>query len=194
MSKWKCMLQTREDVDSAWRTDTDFARESMLLGGSLATTFTIYSHDGPIIPIVSAIQNDHQRAMFMRVVRAACIAWDAAALAAFGEVWLLADPQTPNLRPSQSERRQECVFNMMIARLDSGEIKRLMFRNILRDAKAKVVGLEELKFPGMDDAGFSGALYDLMPTTRPTAEERLRAQEEMNTLIEQARREESRLH
>lgn len=177
----------RGDAAKQLRFDIAFAEKTLLKRGSVGTMFVVHNK-GKIHCIATPWQDADEKAAYLAIVRAYCIAHDAVALSYIGEAWARYMERTPNetaaefdlrtyaVRPRDAEDRREMVMVMIFFRDDAGQ-RQIMTdnREIERRANGKPSGLKVVWSNKGWDA-LSGTIIDAFPEWPPTASERFVAQ------------------
>ena len=103
------------------------------------------------------------------------------------ESWIVTEPGSLDVRPSESDKRKEALVVTMVARIPDDEsiVELSIVRLMERDADGKLSGLTPLpvsQTENADDVKITGVFFDLLPKERPSAEERRKARALMERL------------
>jgi hypothetical protein len=188
----------------AWlRRDVYFAEQRLIEFGEVRPMFVIHSADGKIVIILSSWNSEEARRKVLAQIGLLCIAHDAIAMSYLAESWLRmvgrrhgeSDAEQRerafSVKPSQAHDRMEVVVAMLTFIDPAGERKTMgAMRGIERDAAGKAIGCTII--PGHDDKSMSrgecidGQIPGLLPTFRPTPEQRALVHELLEAMGVQA--------
>lgn len=177
----------RGDAAKQLRFDIAFAEKTLLKRGHLGVMFVVHTKDKKHI-IATPWQDDDEKAAYLEMVRAYCIAHDAEALSYIGEAWARYMEQAPNetaaefdsrvhaVRPRDAEDRREVVMVIILFRDDAGQRQMMSeSREIERRANGKPSGLKMMRSNNGWDV-LHGPIVDAFPEWPPTAADRFVAQ------------------
>jgi hypothetical protein len=173
----------RGDWTKQLRFDMAYAEKTLLKDGEVGSMFVVHAKERMHL-IAAPWRDEGEKAAILDLVRAYCIAEDAAALTYLSEAWTRHMQQAPNeteaefraridaVRPRDAEDRREMVLVMTMFRDDAGERQVVSdSREIERRANGKPSGLKPHRVNKGWDV-LAGAIVDAFPQWPPSPAER----------------------
>ena len=150
--------------------DVEHAEAALLKDGLLAPVVALTTSDGTLLPVVPDFSSAETKAASMTAVRLLAIAEDAVIATHMSEVWMVVGQPTPDVSPSESERRIEAVAVVVQGRVEGEVVSLSSVREILRGDDGHPTGSRALDLPGTGREGLAsleGPMAELLPPTKP---------------------------
>ena len=166
----------------------DEACAALMSRGTLTNTISLIADGRRRLTLPGGWANDADRAAILEGLRLMATAEAAVGLIWAAEAWAVLDSPDINLRASQSDRREEALIVLAMARIDGDIISAHRIRRIQRDLQGTITGLPEAAFPADGEMTFGGAIADILPTATPSPADRRAARAALERATKRTRR------